>query len=118
MRANANDIVMGEVSFQGIPALYSELRLDRSTIPKNLCVYEMRYADGDCFTPVQITGNVSMNFYGTLLTAKPLEMPNEGVYLEKHPFDFKSCRKLTLEEFLMVNHIKAKPQKVLSGEAR
>ena len=113
MRINAGEIVMGEVSFQGVPALFSELRLDRSTIPKNLHVYEMRHADDDCFRPAQIAKGVWVNFYGTLLTTRPLRMPDEGIFLEKHPFDFPSCRKMTLNEFLMVNHIKARPPKVL-----
>ena len=118
MRHDARDIVMGEVSFQGIPALYSELHIERKTVPKELHVYELRRAQDDPFMPVQIKDRVEVNFYGTLITTKPLRMPREGIFLNGNPFDFKNCEKMNLERFMGLNRIKLKALKIPAREGR
>lgn len=111
MAANAQEIAMGEVRFAGIPALFSELRLDRSTIPKSLHVYEMRRAANDPFRPVQIAQSVDTYFYGTLITVRPLRIPTEGIFLKEHPFNFSKANVMDLNYFMQLNHVKDKPQK-------
>ena len=118
MRHNAHSIVMGEVSFQGIPALFSELHIDRKTVPRELHVYELRRSQEDPFMPVLITDSVEAYFYGTLITTKPLRMPREGVFLNGNPFDFKNCEKMNLERFMGLNRIKPKALKTPAHERR
>lgn len=56
------------------PMLYSMFRLDRTTVPKNLYMYEVRHSDYDDAVPLEIKKNVLVNFWGTLISSSPLRM--------------------------------------------
>lgn len=77
---------MGEFSgdkVKGIPALFSEVRIDRDSIPDNLFVYEVRHDDEGFLDPAQIKRWIMVNFYGTLITKVPLLGQNEdSIYIE------------------------------------
>ena len=47
MRRNANDIFYDEVVVLGTPALFTDWRVDRATIPAGMFLYEVRHADSD-----------------------------------------------------------------------
>jgi hypothetical protein len=97
--ADARQIVMCEVACQGVPALFSELRLERSTIPGKLNVYEVRYADTDVLTPACVERRVYANFRGTLITTRPLNLGRGGRYRLKEPLRFSRANVMPLEEF-------------------
>lgn len=60
------------------PMLFTGLRVDRSTVPKGLYLYEMRNDDDQCGLPVEIGRWVMVNHWGTLLSATPIELePNK-----------------------------------------
>jgi hypothetical protein len=107
-RADAQKIVLAEVSFNGTPALFSELRLEPETVPKSLYVYEMRHIEGDPFKPIEVSSQVYENFYGTLITPKVLSLFEAGhITLPDHfAFDFKQAPVTTLSEFAAARHIK------------
>ena len=44
-RYNAMEETFTEVRVLGKPALFHDLRIDRSTVPKGLYLYEVRYDD-------------------------------------------------------------------------
>jgi hypothetical protein len=102
---DAKEVVFAEIEFQGKPALHSEMRIERSSIPKCLHLYEVRHADDDWSTPVQVAKRVMVNFYGSLITTEPLKIPEFGIQL-KEPYDFYKSEARTLDEFLMHHHIK------------
>lgn len=78
MRRNANDIIYDEVAVLGIPALFTDWRVDRATIPTGMFLYEVRHADSDWGAPCQLARGILVNFYGTILTTKPMDIPESG----------------------------------------
>lgn len=62
------------IEFFDIPMLYSMFRLERTTVPKNLYMYEVRHSDYDDAVPVEIKKDVLVNFWGTLISSRPLQM--------------------------------------------
>jgi hypothetical protein len=104
---DANTTPFLEIIFDGKPALHSEMRIDRKTIPKGLYAYEVRHADDDFTEPIQVCRHVMVNFYGTLITTKPLHIPPDGIGLE-HGFDFKNAEVTDMFEFTARHHIKPK----------
>ena len=58
----------------GHPMLFTCLRVDRSTVPKGLYLYEVRNDDHQCGLPVEIGRWVMVNHWGTLLSAVPIAL--------------------------------------------
>lgn len=52
MRKHASEITYDECSFLGIPALLTDWRISRSTVPDGVHAYELRHADGNPFDPL------------------------------------------------------------------
>ena len=72
-----------EVLVRSTKAMFSEMRIDRSSIPKGLHVYEVRHADEDWSEPCEVKRGIMVNFYGTLITKEPLlEEGESSLYLE------------------------------------
>jgi len=112
MSTSANLALFNEIDIQGSSALFSELRILRESVPKPLCVYEVRHSDEDWTEPAQITRGVLVNFLGTLITAKPLRFPNgHSMYLEEGEVDFYSDKVTTLSQFIQENNIRLRPPK-------
>ena len=78
MRENAAEVNYSEVTILGNPALFSEWRIDRTTVPPGLYLYELRHEDEDWGTPCQVAKSILVNFYGTVLTTEPLELGEDG----------------------------------------
>ena len=85
MRKNANEIVYDEITILGTPALFTDWRVDRTTVPPNMTLYEVRHADEDWGDPCQLAKGILVNFYGSILTLKPMKLSERG-YLD---FDSK-----------------------------
>ena len=88
MRYDARKLTYDEVTLLGAPALFTECRIDRTTIPTQLHLYEIRHEDEDWGRPCQLAKGILVNFYGSLLTRHPIELPNSG-YLD---FDAEGLR--------------------------
>ena len=77
-----------KVEVKGIPCLFNDLRIDRSTIPSGKIMYEV--ADGDCDgIPCRIRPGILVNFYGTIVCDEPL-VPDEGdrIWLDYEDWSF------------------------------
>ena len=44
-RHDANRLTYDEVTIFGVPALFTDLRVDRATVPNGVYRYEVRYSD-------------------------------------------------------------------------
>jgi hypothetical protein len=102
MRKNANEITYDEVTLLGIPAMLTDWRVDRASLPAGVNLYELRHADEDWSNPCQLARGILVNFYGTLL-----QLPKSG-YLDVESDDLvyvddDSCT--TLGEFLAKNPV-------------
>lgn len=89
MRFNASEVSWESVVVCDTPMLFSELRIDRASIPEGSYMYEVRHADDDWGEPVQIAKWVMVNHFGTLLSAAelPLQSNPQGnnAYLDIDP---------------------------------
>lgn len=73
------DKIYEVVDVQGKPYLFTDYRVERSSVPAEWNVYEVGDGDGDgCFARIQTY--VMVNFWGTLLGTEPLEMEDDGRY--------------------------------------
>ena len=88
---NAMTEIFEEVTVLGQPMIFTNLRIDRSTVPKGLYLYEVLH-DSDCKgIPVQIAEHILVNHWGTLLTSHPIR-------LNTHPVTGKRYRLLDCKE--------------------
>ena len=62
------------VEVLGHPMLFTCLRVDRSTVPNGLYLYEVRNDDDQCGLPVEIGRWVMVNHWGTLLSTVPIAL--------------------------------------------
>lgn len=89
------------VEIFGIPGLYTPLRVDRTTVPQGMYAYDMQTDDADWLQPRMLGREVSVDHYGTILTASPIELP-QGSYRALVPGDFaqgNGSEQLTVAEF-------------------
>ncbi len=70
-----------------IRGLFSELRVDASTIPKGLFPYGIRYSDDDDSVPATIESRVWVNYFGTIIVEEPLNFGGSD-YIEITDWNF------------------------------
>lgn len=85
-RFNAMTEAFEEVTILEKPALFTSLRIDRSTVPKGLYLYEVRHVDDCQGIACQIARGIMVNHWGTLITREPIKLPPDG-YLDIEPDD-------------------------------
>lgn len=66
------------VDFFDVPALFSNGRVDMSSLPEGLYRYELQGADYDPGYPLYVKESVGVNHAGTILTAYPMEIQGQG----------------------------------------
>lgn len=64
------------------PIVFTEKRVDSSTLPYGCCSYEIRHSDCDWGEPATLENNVYVNFYGTAITIGQID------YLANNPTGF------------------------------
>lgn len=68
--------VLEEVELLGRTGYFTELRVDKKTVPEGMHCYELRHGDDDGF-PVSVEENVRVNYFGAVLLAEALELGKE-----------------------------------------
>ena len=68
--------VLEEVELLGRTGYFTELRVDKETVPEGMHCYELRHGDDEGF-PVSVEENVRVNYFGAVLLAEALELGNE-----------------------------------------
>ena len=68
--------VLEEVELLGRTGYFTELRVDKETVPEGMHCYELRHGDDDGF-PVSVEESVRVNYFGAVLLAEALELGNE-----------------------------------------
>lgn len=87
MRYDYRTEIFQKVSVCGIPCDFSDIRIDRSTVPEGRYQYEVAGDDDSGGAPVRVQRGVLVNFYGTLISDVPLALGCDGV-LWLHDGDF------------------------------
>ncbi|NCB92427.1 MAG: DUF3849 domain-containing protein [Clostridia bacterium] len=87
-----------EVTFFETPALFTNGRIDEKSLPDGIFRYELRGSDFDSGYPIAVEGDVLVNHAGTILSAVPLHLPEQGYYWLGEGLDF-SGGMATLENY-------------------
>lgn len=62
-RHDANRLTYDEVTIFDVPALFTDLRVDRSTVPDGVYRYEVRYSDEYGGEPVELARGIIVDFF-------------------------------------------------------
>lgn len=65
--------VLEEVDLLGRKGYFTELRVDKETVPEGMHCYELRHGDDDGF-PVSVEESVRVNYFGAVILAEELEL--------------------------------------------
>ena len=88
-----------EIDLFGKPALFSNGRIDRDKLPEGLYVYDLRGSDYDPGMPVTLESHVTVNHAASVITAAPIELPEQGfLYLGEDGLNFTGGEQ-TVKEF-------------------
>lgn len=100
-RFNAMEEDFEEVTILDKPALFTSVRIDRNTVPRDYHLYEVRHDDDCQGDAVQIARGIMVNHWGTLITRDEIKLPADG-YLDINPDDLNfaagNCR--SMKEFM------------------
>lgn len=78
-----------KVSVCGIECDFSDIRIDKSTVPNGLYQYEVADDDESQGDPTRIKNGIMVNFWGTLISDVPLPLGKDGVlWLDDGDFEW------------------------------
>ena len=78
-----------KVSVCGIPCDFSDMRIDRSTVPKGRYQYEVADDDESQGEPSRVKRSIMVNFFGTLICDVPLPLKSDNVlWLQDGDFEW------------------------------
>lgn len=83
---DVNSEQLQEVKINGHYGIFTELRVNKHTIPKGVNCYELRHGDDDSY-PVIVEENVRVNYFGAVLMIDKMELGQVG-YIEISYDDF------------------------------
>lgn len=95
---NANEADYECFEILGHDALFTNLRIDRKTLPEGLYAYDIRDSDYCDGTPSELCNFVLVNHWGTVIVKEKIEGANEGVILNEMDYNYLG-EDMTLEEF-------------------
>lgn len=85
---DVNSSQLQEVEIKGHYGVFTELRVDKSTLPEGVNCYELRHGDDDSY-PVTLKEDVRVNYFGAVLMTDKMELGKEGyVGLSYDDFSF------------------------------
>ena len=78
-----------KVSVCGIPCDFSDMHIDRSTVPEWRYQYEVSDDDESQGNPVRVGHGIMVNFFGTLISGVPLPLGCDSVlWLQDGDFEW------------------------------
>ena len=78
-----------KVRICGIECEFSDMRIDRSSVPKGKYRYEVADDDESQGDPARIRHSIMVNFFGTLVSDVPLPLVNDNVlWLQEGDFEW------------------------------
>lgn len=89
MRADYNKESFTRVQVCGIECDFSDMRIDKSTVPKGRYQYEVADDDESQGNPARIRHGIMVNFFGTLISDVPLPLgEDEVLWLQNEDFEW------------------------------
>lgn len=101
MRYLADELYYEQIKIFGKEALFSDVRIQRESVPEELIQYEVRH-DDEGGTPTEVAKGILVNFFGTLLVKGGLhQLEEEGnKFVGERDWSYTGDRSCTLEEYL------------------
>lgn len=99
-RYNAMTEDFEEVTILDKPALFTPVRIDRSTVPKGYYLYEVRHDDDCQGDPVQIALNIYVNHWGSLITQDKIELPDGFLDIAQDSFNYSAGDRRSMKDFM------------------
>ena len=105
MKVNAKTEEFQHLELLGKYALFTNDRIDRSTVPDGWYCYDFRGSDDDPGELRYIEESVMVNHAGSVLMPKKLELPASGRLDARDEFGFLNEGDMTLREFCEVHDL-------------
>ena len=80
MLLDANEETFELVEIDGKETLFTNSRLDRTTVPEGLFCYDIRESEGFSSEPVTLEPYVTVNHLGTVLSKEEFTLNDGGFY--------------------------------------
>lgn len=97
MLLDANEETFELVEIDGREVLFTNGRLDRTTVPEGLFCYDIRESEGFSSEPVSLEPYVTVNHWGTVLSKEEFTL-NDGGFYPIDDFNYMG-EALSIEEF-------------------
>lgn len=81
-----------------VPMLFTCLRCNKDSVPEGYFLYEVRHTDEDWGLPCEVAKGILVNFFGTIISKKEIEMP-EGFLLSESEDWFYTDMNFYLKEW-------------------
>ena len=99
--AKPGRLMSEQIKFNGQSALFTNQRIDKYLLPKNVYAYEAMHDDEFNGEITCIAKNIHVNFLGTILTDKPIKLENEFRFVdEDKDIEFLPEQGIKLQDFL------------------
>ena len=105
-RKDATRLAYDEIQMFGMPALFTDWRIIRDTVPKGMTLYELRHEDENWGKPCQLAKRIVVNYYGSILTSLPIQLnPDGGRDINRGDFRHNGERSINIQDFLEKNPV-------------
>ena len=101
MKVNAAEESFELIEIFGKTVLFTNMRVDRDTVPQDLYVYDVRH-DDDCTGEIcEIKPSVMVNHWGTIICKEPIEMDEfwHSKFVDKDDYSYLGDS-VKLDEFI------------------
>ena len=88
MAVDANNEVFEIVTIDGREALFTNLRIDRETVPKGFYCYDIRETEGFSGVAASVEQYVLVNHWGSILTKKSFPLKNGSYEIKADDIDY------------------------------
>ena len=86
------------VLLDGIPALFTNSRVDRKSIPDGVYCYDVRHDDDGQGIACEVAPHILVNHWGTMITREEIPL-EDGSYYPENAMDYVG-ELMTLDQFL------------------
>lgn len=109
-RFNAMEEDFEEVTFLDKPALFTPIRIERSTVPRGYHLYEVRHDDYGRGDAVQIGRNIAVNHWGSLIMRDEIKLPSDRLLdIQPEALNYYPGDDLSMKDFMKKYPAKIKP---------
>ena len=105
-RKNAMSLSYKKIRLFNSPALFTEWRVIRDTVPTGMTLYELRHAAENWNKPCQLAKRIVVNYYGSILIPTPIQLaPDGGREIVKGDWRYTRNTEISITDFLLQHPI-------------